>query len=104
MILPGRYYVRESVVKAMYIGVKYCGGCNPSYDRKAEVERLAAKLDMDKLEPVQDGIKYDRIWLVCGCQRACIRKYQAAGMASEYCILKSIEDFRKLIQQFPELR
>ena len=27
----------------MKIGIKYCGGCNPRYDRSQEVEKLKKK-------------------------------------------------------------
>lgn len=28
----------------MKIGIKYCGGCNPRYDRSQEVEKLKKKI------------------------------------------------------------
>lgn len=82
----------------MRIGVKYCGGCNPFYDRKAEVEKLERNLENACFEPVKQGETYDRILFVCGCQRACIRKLAASGnySASGYLFAKNREDFAKL--------
>lgn len=104
----------------MRIGIKYCGGCNPFYDRKAEVEKLEQNLKDIRFEPVQHGGNYDRLLLVCGCPRACIwkqhvsRKYgfsggyaasgkyfvsempEHSGTTPEYLLAKSREDFIKV--------
>ena len=63
----------------MRIGVKYCGGCNPFYDRKAEVEKLERNLKNISFELVQHGESYGRVLLVCGCPRACIWKHAVSG-------------------------
>ena len=53
------------------VGVKYCGGCNPEYDRVALVEqikkRLAGKVSF--VPPENEGI--DIILAVQGCKTAC---------------------------------
>ncbi len=56
----------------MKIGIKYCGGCNPRYDRKAVVKRLIVDL-MEKV-PVktdQDLTNVDLIVKVSGCRISC---------------------------------
>ncbi len=98
----------------MLIGVKYCGGCNPFYDRKAEVDRLERSVKGVRFEPVKSGGRYDKVLLVCGCQRACIRKYSISEKYSisgkqivsgkyaspqtgaEAYLLKSREDFDRI--------
>jgi len=89
------------------IGIKYCGGCNPFYDRKAEVEKLERSMTGVRFEPVRRNRSYDKILLVCGCPRMCIRKYITSGKhavsekdqkseAVKYYIVKSKEDFSKI--------
>lgn len=80
--------------KGRKIGIKYCGGCNPKYDRKAAVDRLAKKNPEDCTEPVKSGEKYDMIVLVCGCQRGCIRNYREIP-ADEYLFMTSEKDFER---------
>ena len=53
------------------VGIKYCGGCNPYYDRVAQVKRIADRLS-GKVKMV--GLDHDRIDLVLGvegCNTAC---------------------------------
>ena len=86
----------------MRIGVKSCGGCNPFYDRRAEVEKLEKSMEGIWFEPVRRGGSYDKILLVCGCPRACIRKYMVSGkyqndgVSAAGCLVKEKEDFEKL--------
>lgn len=53
------------------VGVKYCGGCNPRYDRVALVKRLSAAFPSLRLEPARPGIVYDYLLVVCGCSARC---------------------------------
>ena len=53
------------------VGIKYCGGCNPYYDRVALVKRIANRL-AGKVEIVP--LKHEQIDLVVaveGCSTAC---------------------------------
>ena len=53
----------------MRVGVKYCGGCNPRYDRGALVRRLAAEFPGCAFGPAEGPM--DFVLVVCGCARAC---------------------------------
>jgi hypothetical protein len=55
----------------MKIEVKYCGGCDPSYDRVAFFERIrsAAAGSIQWASYGQD--ESDALLLICGCARAC---------------------------------
>lgn len=48
------------------IGVRYCGGCNPRYDRVAVVNKLASLLPQAELVPAQAGAAYAGALVVCG--------------------------------------
>lgn len=50
--------------------VKYCGGCNPRYDRAAFVRHLEEKLGAT-LTPAEAGTVYDELYVICGCSARC---------------------------------
>ena len=53
------------------VGVKYCGGCNPAYDRTALVDRMKERL-RGKVEFVPVGSQDVHVILaVHGCETAC---------------------------------
>ena len=62
----------------MQVGIKYCGGCRASFDRKAEVDRIIdmmteageAAQDVVFVSAV-DNIHYDVLLAVCGCESLC---------------------------------
>ena len=53
------------------IGLKYCGGCNPNYDRVLLVEELARHLEgkVQFVSPASEGIC--GVLAVQGCEKAC---------------------------------
>lgn len=55
----------------MRIGVKYCGGCNPRYDRVALVERIRRERQEDTFEGAIPEVCYDQLLVVCGCSAQC---------------------------------
>ena len=57
----------------MKIGIKYCGGCNPRYQREAEVEKLKKKLPDCTF--TYDSSAVCNVWIaVHGCPSACAHK------------------------------
>lgn len=54
------------------IGVRYCGGCNPRYDRVSFVKQLETALPEIRFLPVQPGEAYAAVLLVCGCLSQCV--------------------------------
>jgi hypothetical protein len=69
----------------MRIGVKFCGGCNPRYDRSGELDKILAYFDKDSEDFAKDHIekgkalfgfakeggKYDVMLVICGCDSQC---------------------------------
>ena len=57
----------------MRVAVKYCGGCNCSYDRVAMVEQLRRQFPAAVVVNAenQDGIQSDLVLVVCGCSSVC---------------------------------
>lgn len=52
------------------IGVRYCGGCNPRYDRVALVKRIGGFFPEAEFVTAQAGVKYPAVLVVCGCPPA----------------------------------
>ena len=56
----------------MAIRVKYCGGCNPRYDRRAVTEKLRAAFPQAEfVEMGDDEGEFDHVIVLCGCPAAC---------------------------------
>ena len=53
------------------IGVRYCGGCNPRYDRVALVKRIGGFFPEAEFVTAQAGVKYPAVLVVCGCPSRC---------------------------------
>jgi len=57
------------------IAVKYCGGCNPTYDRVETIRKITSEYKNRFQFIPYDGIhQMDAILFVSGCPRACATK------------------------------
>ena len=56
------------------VGVKYCGGCNPSYERVEMVQEVQSLLKDRFIFSTYDQQDSDIMLFVCGCPRACANK------------------------------
>ncbi|OGP80285.1 MAG: hypothetical protein A2V86_11645 [Deltaproteobacteria bacterium RBG_16_49_23] len=52
-------------------GVKYCGGCNPTYERVEMFQRIQSRLKDQLLFFRYDEPDIDLMVLLSGCHRAC---------------------------------
>lgn len=85
----------------MKVGVKYCGGCNCTYDRGREVQRLKEQFPGIKFRsgclPEECGL-----WLVvCGCARACV-KWEELGTEDKVLLMRNSGDFRRAVSWLKE--
>ena len=55
----------------MNIGVKFCGGCNPNYDRGGLYQRILKVYPEHSFETADETKEYDALLVICGCERAC---------------------------------
>lgn len=56
----------------MKIGIKYCGGCNPRYDRGAFFSRLKKEVEeKNEFEIAVKDTVYDIVIVLCGCTSCC---------------------------------
>jgi 4-hydroxybutyrate CoA-transferase len=61
------------------IGIKYCGGCNPRYDRVLFVEELQREFKDFDFETANTEQVYDALIVVGGCKSCCAdhKRYQS---------------------------
>ena len=79
------------------VGIKYCGGCNPYYDRVALVERIVHRLKakVEFVSAANDDV--DFLLAVEGCGTACADLSLFAD--KNIRIITQSEDADKFIQE-----
>jgi 4-hydroxybutyrate CoA-transferase len=60
------------------IAVKYCGGCNPRYDRPEVVNKLKRDLPGAQIVPAGEN-QADYVVVLCGCRSACAQHAHLTG-------------------------
>ena len=65
----------------MNIGVKYCGGCNPRYNRTKFFQTVKQGCENIEFQYVQPDVVYEHLLVICGCPSKCadISAIQVAG-------------------------
>ena len=79
------------------IGIKYCGGCNPFYERVEVVQRAQSLLKDRFIFSVDDVQDSDIMVLVSGCPRACAERNSGSSDVPSHSILGE-NDFQSLIK------
>lgn len=54
----------------MTYAVKFCGGCNPRYDRSGCHAKLEDRIGT-RLGSPQESVRYDVVFVICGCPSRC---------------------------------
>ncbi len=81
----------------MKVGIKYCGGCNPKYNRTEMVNKLINKYPEIDFEPVKEHVFYDAVLIINGCKRSCAGHQMLD--TDKKIFLDSPEDFDSLIEK-----
>lgn len=55
----------------MRIGVKYCGGCNPRYDRRVAFDEIKKAVPNAQYMSAEDEGIYDVLLVFAGCPNSC---------------------------------
>lgn len=75
------------------VGVKYCGGCNPRFDRVAWVRRLQTACPGVRLAPAgREDAPPCAYLVVCGCS-ACCSDVTGLDAAGGRLVVACAEDF-----------
>ena len=83
------------------IGVRFCGGCNPRYDRVGALRMLRESLPQLIWESVEPGMEYDRYLLICGCMAACVTVKDLPG--DKLVWVRSPEELKRIRETFQHL-
>ncbi len=72
----------------MRVGLKYCGGCNPSYDR-VEYVRALREAAGNRIEwvPADEG-GFTTLLLVSGCDKRCAKMAEYQGSVHRVITVK----------------
>lgn len=57
----------------MLCGVRFCGGCNPRFDRGAALKKIKNHFEDDDVEFVNalEGVPHDLMLVIGGCTNCC---------------------------------
>ena len=82
----------------MICGIKYCGGCNPRYNRTQFYEKLKKECPEIEFDYVKPGIMYDHLVVINGCLSRCadISEIQLQG---DMFKIADANQFEELIEQ-----
>jgi hypothetical protein len=79
------------------IGIKYCGGCNPEYDRVGLVRHIKEKLKGSGVSFSYESREADLVVAVQGCETACA---DLSGLDPQKIrIITDPEQAQKLVQE-----
>jgi len=82
------------------VGLKYCGGCNPEYDRVALASRIKNRLDGKVAFVSPDRGAVDLILAVEGCSTACADLSAFQGL--EIRTITSMGDGENIVREITE--
>ena len=82
--------------KQLKIRVKYCGGCNPNYDRVALVKQIEGRLTGKASLVATDSNGISLILAVVGCSTACADLSPFRGL--EVRVITCLEDAELFIR------
>ncbi len=85
----------------MKIGIKYCGGCNPKYNRTKLVNEIIIKYSEIDFEPIKEHVFYDGILIINGCKCACASHHMLN--TNNKIFLNCSEDFDNLAEKLKVL-
>lgn len=85
------------------VGVRYCGGCNPRYDRVALMKRLQSFFPEETFAAAQPGVRHPALVVVCGCPNQCVKLSDLALPAAKQVFLGGWEDLLPAKKRLAEL-
>lgn len=83
--------------------VKYCGGCNPRYDRSKIVQDLEKRYPSIRfISSSYEDKSWDFVLVLSGCTSSCT-DYKGLKGKHGKMILKNRDDYRALINRLDEI-
>lgn len=84
------------------VGIKYCGGCNPRYDRVKKVQELKNHYPQFCFSYAVPAQTYDFLLVICGCNANCTN-HESFSVQSKKFTLCEEQDFEQLYTFFDTL-
>ena len=86
------------------MGIRYCGGCNPRYDRVGLVRTLQAENPEIEFKNAENGTEYDAVLVVCGCLAQCADHATLQGRLGKLVMgaTDKLKDVKALLQTVKE--
>lgn len=81
----------------MTVMVKYCGGCNPRFDRLAVAKQLQEQSPSVQIIPVGTSAA-DLVLVICGCKNKCVQHTDLWGNYGKI-VLDSMPDITELYER-----
>ncbi|MDR2050361.1 MAG: hypothetical protein LBQ63_01100 [Deltaproteobacteria bacterium] len=66
--------------------VKYCGGCNPHFDRRALCLKLRTALPQLEIVEAHPENEHDFVAVLCGCRAQCAEHSELRGRSGKKLI------------------
>lgn len=86
----------------LHCAVKFCGGCNPRFDRGAVYRQIRQALEcIAVFETAQEGAAYDVLLIIRGCT-GCPYLYEEIT-AAHRVLLVSLDDMDAVISQIEHI-
>jgi 4-hydroxybutyrate CoA-transferase len=87
----------------MRIGIKYCGGCNPGYDRTALIKKIKDNVSSNHVfENFIEEVIYDVVIVLCGCT-GCYRNYEYIHSKYGNIFASRENDYQKILNLLDEI-
>lgn len=85
------------------IGIRYCGGCNPKYERKNFVDRVQKTFEgRIDFELAKEDKEYDGLMVVGGCSNCCAA-YKQFTTKSAPMLIWGDEFFDDVVKKINEI-
>lgn len=87
----------------MTIGIKYCGGCNPNYERGDIVARAKAEYPDVCFEPYDPLESYTLVLIICGCLKECFT-FHFQNSANGHIFIRNPGEYQRFSEIMANLR
>lgn len=79
----------------MVVGIKYCGGCNPTYQRRSIVTRAQEEFPHVQFFAYDPTISYDLVVVICGCMEECFH-FSCTNSTHGLVWVRSLQEYDRL--------